>query len=447
MMDKALFIFRRDLRLDDNTGLLFALESAKQVIPCFIFTPEQIKNNPYKSERCIQFMLESLEDLAGQLKKRNGKLYYFYGHPEKIVDSLATIDAVVVNRDYTPYSIKRDAGIEAVCKKRGIAFYSFDDVLLHPPEKTLKKDKKPYLIFTPYFRNASKLSVSKPASNRKTNYFTGKLAGEKGTSFLQEVLPKPVTGNALKGGREKALKILKKSYLHYAVDRDYPAKQATTQLSAYLKFGAVSPREAYQAFKGNRQLIRSLYWRDFFSSIGLFFPHVFEGAFYPKFNKIQWKRSPKDFKRWKEGTTGIPIVDAGMRELKQTGVMHNRVRMIAASFLIKDLHLNWQWGERHFAQSLIDYDPCINNGNWQWSAGTGCDAQPWFRIFNPWSQQKKFDPQCRYIKKWIPELKDYPPKEIHRWNELEESFCSYPLPTLEHSVEAQLSLKAYKSLT
>ena len=449
---RSLFLFRRDLRLEDNTGLIFALQSSEVVIPAFIFTPEQIENNSFRSDHCLKFMIESLEDLENQLKKKGGKLFFFKGNPEDIVNSCMrqlNVDALIVNRDYTPYSKQRDKKLENACKVGGIPFYSIDDALLHPPEETLKKDGKPYSIFTPYFRNASKLSVLPPVQNRGTNYFHGTI------TFAEDkkIFPKQTVTNELIGGRSEALKILKKldSFGKYGTQRDFPAEECSTHISPYLKFTVLSPREFYAAIcliSPHHELIRSLYWRDFFTSIAFFFPHVFKGAFHPKFDKLKWPLNKKAYQRWCEGSTGFPIVDAGMREMNETGFMHNRVRMITASFLIKDLHIDWRAGEKYFAQTLIDYDPAVNNGNWQWVASTGCDAQPYFRIFNPWTQQKKFDPECVYIKKWVPELRNFPPKAIHAWYEekYHEGCRTYPAPMTNHEQAAKEAISAYRSI-
>lgn len=417
---KSLFIFRRDLRLEDNTGLIFALKSSEVVIPAFIFTPEQIDENPFRSDHCLKFMIDSLKDLEHQLKEKGAKLFLFKGHPEEVVRECIQklhIDALIVNRDYTPYSIQRDKKLAQVCQKAGIPFQSFDDALLHPPEETTKKDGKPYTVFTPYFHNASKLEVLPPAQNRFSNYFHGQIPFAKGS------YPKVTVENAMIGGRSEALK-------------------NPSHLSPYLKFTLCSPREVYAAIRHDTEKLRSLYWRDFFTGIAFFFPHVFKSAFRPKFDALQWSDDKQAFKRWCEGSTGFPIVDAAMREMNQTGFMPNRFRMITASFLVKDLHINWQWGEKYFAQTLIDYDPAVNNGNWQWAASTGCDAQPYFRIFNPWSQQKKFDPDCTYIKTWIPELREYPPKAIHAWTGSKD----YPAPMVDHAEAAKESLTSYRGL-
>jgi deoxyribodipyrimidine photo-lyase len=455
--EKSLFIFRRDLRLEDNTGLNFALTHSEKVIPAFIFTPEQIKDNPYRSNHCLQFMIESLEDLASALKKKGGTLYLFEGTPDKILGECIKklkINALIINKDYTPYSLSRDKKLSALCKSQKIAFHAFDDALLHPPEETVKKDGAPYTIFTPYFRNASKLEVPPPVYNRKTNYFHGSIPFAKPHAIFEKILPRSERNpnNALTGGRTEALKILRTldKLDNYGTLRDFPAKNISTHLSAYLKFTICSPREVYAAIcerlSPHHDLIRSLYWRDFFTAIALFFPHVFQGAFHKKFDRLQWSYSKTLFQKWCQGATGFPIVDAGMREMNATGLMHNRVRMIAASLLVKDLHIDWRWGEKYFAQTLIDYDPAVNNGNWQWVASTGCDAQPYFRIFNPWNQQKKFDPDCAYIKHWIPELKKVPPKAIHAWEDEKYHSLSpdYPAPIVDHEIEAKKALSEYR---
>lgn len=452
-MKKALFLFRRDLRLQDNTGLLYALENAEEVVLGFVFTPQQIQKNPFRSDRCLQFMIESLEDLEDEIHKKKGKLYLFFGKPEQIVAQCIQkvgVDAIVVNKDYTPYSILRDQKIASACKKLGASFHAFDDALLHPLEETLKSDGTPYTVFTPFYRNARKLKVPLPVKNLHTNYYSRPIAFAKDRSLYKKILPKRF--DQQRGGRNEGLKILKnlKQFAHYSTLRDVPAKEGTTHLSAHFKFTTCSPREVYHAaaekFGAGSDLVRSLYWRDFFTAIAFYFPKIFKGAFREKFNKILWSKDVKNFQRWCEGNTGFPIVDAGMREMNRTGFMHNRVRMIVASFLVKDLHIDWRWGEKYFAQTLIDYDPAVNNGNWQWVASTGCDAQPYFRIFNPWTQGAKFDPDCLYIKHWVPELASLPPKIIHAWHkEQNHALCSsYPPPIVDHAVEAPLALKWYK---
>jgi deoxyribodipyrimidine photo-lyase len=448
---RALFIFRRDLRLADNNGLIFAKKMAKEVIPAFIFTPEQIEKNPYRSDHCLRFMHDCLEELDEELRSHHSQLFFFHGEPHEVVERIIAelkVEAVVVNRDYTPYSRKRDEKIAAVCQKMGVHFSMHDDALLHPPEKTLKANGEPYTIFTPFWRNAQKFKVDAPHVCHATNYYRGKIPFATSGQLNQEKsLSQP-------GGRSEALKILKKieNFTDYAAVRDYPAQEKTTHLSAHLKFTTCSPREIYQAFctklTPHHELVRALYWRDFFTSIAFFFPHVFKGAFHQEYDNLPWSEDKSAFKRWCQGQSGFPLVDAGLREMNQTGFMHNRVRMVVASFLTKDLHLNWRWGEKYFAQTLVDYDPAVNNGNWQWAASTGCDAQPYFRIFNPWNQQKKFDPDCLYIKRYLPELEALPPEVIHNWHlEKHWPLCpAYPPPMVSHAEEAAIALSSYRKL-
>lgn len=450
---KSLFIFRRDLRCDDNTALIHALECSLEVIPCFIFDPRQTENHSYKSEPAFVFMLQSLEDLQSQLVKREGRLFLFEGAAEEVVGRLIAdeeIEAVYVNEDYTPFSVKRDLSIKKVCAARSIDFHSSADALLNEPRSVSKEGGGVYTIFTPFFRKSSLIEVKEPVVNKYKNFFTGKFRLE--IPGLIENGSRLVTPS-VKGGRSEAQKILKnlEMFTDYERRRDIPADAATTSLSAHHKFGTCSIRESYHAVRkqlGLRHtLIRELYWRDFFTHIAYHFPHVFGHSFYEEYDVIVWSTDKQKFKRWCEGTTGFPIVDAGMRELNTTGFMHNRVRMITASFLVKDLHIDWRLGEKYFAQKLVDYDPCVNNGNWQWVASTGCDHQPYFRVFNPWLQQKRFDDDCRYIKKWIPELKNAPTGLIHSWSAGADLFGGeYPSPMVDHSAESQKAKEMFKSV-
>lgn len=453
LYSKSLFLFRRDLRLEDNTGLTFARTFSETVIPAFIFTPEQIERNPYRGDSCLQFMIESLEDLEESLREKKGHLYLFFGNPDEVVEECIRrnkIDAVVVNREYTPYGIHRDQKIEAVCKSLGVSFHSFDDVLLHPPERIVKENGKPYTVFSSFFQTANMIDVSKPTQMRKGKFFCEKIALAHNRRLFMRILPE--RRSQAKGGRSSAIRLLRAlGHLStYSSEKDFPALESTTHLSPHLKFTTCSPREVYasivRTLGKSSDLIRSLYWRDFFTSIGYFFPRVFGSSFYEKFDQFPWNYDKENFQRWCDGTTGFPIVDAGMRQLRETGELHNRVRMITASFLIKDLHIDWRWGERYFARSLLDYDPAVNNGNWQWIASTGCDAQPYFRIFNPWIQQRKYDPDCVYIKRWIPELKRLSSEAIHTWQieESRSSYFRYPAPMLSHRVESQKTLILYK---
>lgn len=450
---KALFVFRRDLRLQDNTALLAALEDSQNVIPVFIFDPRQVTDNAYRSEHCIEFMVTSLRSLDAELREKNSRLFFFYGLPHEILPKLIRsekCEAVFFNKDYTPFSVQRDLNIEHACQKAGAKVYSFDDALLHPPDSVTKKEGGIYTVYTPYAKRAALVPIPEPRKNKFENYFSGSLKGTD-TAVLEKLSQLRNDQLAVQGGRTEALKILRniKSFKSYDDTRNIPALDATTHLSSHLKFGTISAREVYAAVKAafgsGHALIRELMWRDFFVQVGYHHPDVLGRAFQHKYENIAWRNDKKLFTAWCEGKTGFPIVDAGMRELNVTGYMHNRVRMITASFLVKDLHVDWQWGEKYFAQKLIDYDPLINNGNWQWAASTGCDAQPYFRIFNPWLQQKRFDPQCLYVKKWVTELKDLSPAQIHGL-EADHLFrpVDYPSPVVEHKKASAEAIRLFR---
>lgn len=449
----SLFIFRRDLRLDDNTALIAALKNSQQVLVCFIFDPLQINRHEYFSNPGFQFLLNSLTELHESIAKRGGNLYLFYEKPEKIISELIKhhpIEAIFINRDYTPFSRSRDDKIAEISAKKAIEFYEFDDAMLQPPESILKGDGEPYVIFTPYYKNAKNLPVRLPKTNPQNNFYNTPI-----TMSLEKIDSQwyPNLQNLrLQGGRNEGLSLLEniENLKNYSENRNYPALDATSHLSAHIKFGTISMREAYYAicaqFEPECTLITELYWHDFFTQIAWHFPHVFEGAFRKHYNKLAWNYQKSDFEKWCSGQTGFPIVDAGMRELNATGYMHNRVRMITASFLVKDLFIDWRWGEQYFAKKLLDYDPAVNNGNWQWAASTGCDAQPYFRIFNPWLQQQRFDPECEYIKKWLPELAELSAKDIHS---LAKSSLfrpkNYPATIIDHKHATEKTKAAFKS--
>jgi deoxyribodipyrimidine photo-lyase len=449
---KSLFIFRRDLRLEDNTALIACNTLSETIVPIFIYDPRQItaKNN-YASANAIQCMRESLEDLNTQLNTHNARLYELYGEAHLVIEDLIKkngIDAVFFNKDYTPFSRTRDARIEKICKKYTRAHHAYDDALLNSPSTVMTKKGTPYTIFTPYARTSSTIHIQTPQQLRQPHFFTGTL-----TSVYTKKLSLPHIHNqniAVPGGTHAAKSILKKisKYAHYERDRNIPAHEATTKLSAHNKFGTISIRTVYQHIQktlgSHHPLIAQLYWRDFFTQLAYHYPHVFGAPFRTKYHTISWKNNRTWFNAWCTGTTGFPIVDAGMRELNTTGFMHNRVRMITASFLIKDLHIDWRWGEKYFAQQLVDYDPAVNNGNWQWVASTGADAQPYFRIFNPWLQQKKYDTDCTYIKKWIPELRELTPRDIHAWYKTHNiATTTYPKPIIDHAKQVAITKKIY----
>jgi deoxyribodipyrimidine photo-lyase len=435
----SLFIFRRDLRIHDNTALNTALGCSNQVIAGFILDDRQIKPHKYQSKPALSFMLESLADLEAQLQAVGTNLSLFEGLPTEIITQLHkqhTIQAVFINRDYTPFSRLRDYEMAQQCQALNIAFHVLPDALLTEPEQAVKSDGSPYKVFTAFYNNARQLPVPVPQDLKQHNFLD--LPSTVNLKAFSDAFTLPTM--SIQAGRTGALSLLDNisRCADYTDTRDFPALDSTSHLSAHLKFGTVSVREVFYGIVAElgqeHLLIRQLYWRDFFTHIAFHFPKVFGASFTDKYNALVWDNDRLKFSAWSEGKTGFPIVDAGMRELNATGFMHNRVRMIVASFLVKDLHISWRWGERYFAQHLMDYDPCVNNGNWQWAASTGVDAQPYFRIFNPWLQQQKFDPDCEYIYRWIPELKSIPVKTVHQWD---KKHCEdvYLPPIIDHSLE------------
>lgn len=450
----SLVIFRRDLRAEDNAALIKASESSERVLPCFIADDRQITDaNAYRSVFGQRFLVESLADLDEDIREKKGRLYLFRGEAEDVVGSLLDalpIDAVYVNRDYTPFSVKRDAALADACEKRGRTFVARADALLHEPEDVFKDDGKPYTVFTPFWRKAAAIPVPAPKKLPKTSFYTDAVDLE-WTDGIDSLSPALPGEPAVRGGRAAGLAILNgiKAFRGYEVTRDAPILP-TTHLSAHLKFGTVSVREAFHAvalsFGESHPLLRQFYWRDFFTHVAFHFPAVFGHAFQKKYDAVPWDYDGEKMKAFAESRTGFPIVDAAMRELTTTGFMHNRARMVVASFFTKDLHLDWREGEKLFANYLVDYDPCVNNGNWQWAASTGCDAQPYFRIFNPWLQQEKFDPDAAYVKKWLPELADLEPKAIHAWHKRRDGFTDYPAPMLDHAVESAKAKAAFAAV-
>ena len=442
-----LFIFRRDLRLEDNKGLLRALKTGQDIIPIFIFDTKQ-RSHDYFSYNSFEFMINSLKELDSELKAKGSKLYLFDGIPQEIVLRIIkefNIKKVFVNEDYTPFSKKRDVYLKKICEDQKCDFVSCFDLLLQRPGSVLKDNGEPYTVFTPFYNKALEFDVLTPEKNEFKNYFKEDISFS--ISF-DDVLDFESNPNlAVKGGRKEAFKLLEeaKNIHDYSKDRNFPNIKGTTMLSAHHKFGTLSIRESYWYIKqeiGSEALIRELYWRDFYTNIAYFFPEVFGNNFKRKYDVINWNENEELFKKWCEGKTGFPIVDAGMRELNKTGYMHNRVRMIVSSFLTKNLLIDWRKGEKYFASKLTDYDPCVNNGSWQWAASTGCDAQPYFRIFNPWSQGEKFDKDTKYIKKWVLELKELEPKIIHEIYKHEVE--GYPDPIIDYKESRSIALEEFK---
>ena len=424
----TLFIFHRSLRLNDNKGLLYALQNSKFVIPIFIFTPEQITTkNKFRSEKGIKFMMDSLEDLNNELKKYSSKLYIYYGKFNEVFENILNdkIEAIICNKDYTKYAVERSNTYEKIAKQNNIDFIEIEDYLLHNINTIKNIQNSYYSKFTPFYNNAINLEVEKPKINKYENYI--KKYSTQNTYTIKEIKELIKLDNKeliFEASREQALKQLNKikKQEDYGKTRNDLTKE-TTLLSPYIKFGLLSIREVYHKIKSlfekKHDLIKQLYWREFYYNISYNRQDIFEKvSFKVKFDNIKWNNNEKLFKLWKEGKTGYPIVDAGMRELNETGYMHNRTRLITSNFLVKHLFIDWRKGEQYYATKLIDYDPSVNNGNWQFSSSSGADSQPYFRMMNPITQGEKHDPECIYIKKWIKELENISCDDIHNWQEV-----------------------------
>ena len=427
----AIFWFRRDLRLEDNAGLYHALKSGFKVLPIFIFDRNILDKLKNKNDQRVEFIHKSLTNIQAQLLSIGTSLLIKYGCPTEIWENLISdfdITEVFTNHDYEKYAIERDAQIGELLNAKGIAFYTFKDQTIFEKNEVLSGAKTPYTVFTPYSRKwketLNEFYLKSYATEKFHHNFIitdpFKLPTLEELGFVETgiVFPK----------KELQEELIKK----YDEIRDIPSILGTSRLSVHLRFGTVSIRKlAKKAIILNEKWLNELIWRDFYMNILYHFPHINEGhAFRKEYDKIIWRNNEVEFKKWCEGKTGYPIVDAGMRELNTTGFMHNRVRMIVASFLIKHLLIDWRWGEAYFAEKLMDFDFSANNGGWQWASSSGCDAAPYFRIFNPTSQTQKFDPELKYIKKWIPELNSF----------------EYPRPIVDHAFARERVLKAYKDV-
>jgi deoxyribodipyrimidine photo-lyase len=457
MYENGLFIFRRDFRIVDNNGLNIINSKCKNVYTIFIFTPEQVGHgNKYKSNNAVQFMIESLDDLATQINNNGGKLYFFYGSNNKIVSECIetfNINFVCFNKDYTPYALERDQDIIEICMKKKLEYELTNDYYLHEPGTILSGSGTPYKKFTPYYHASLKKEFQIPIKPHKIKFKKSGFHLSNAIS-LTDAFSKFTKENKnilVHGGRPNAIKVLKtalKTQKHYSTTHDEVDKP-TTQLSAYIKFGCISIREMYKAFKTNHAIIRQLIWRDFYMNILYAYPYVLGKPMKPSYSKIRWHKNSKWFDSWTKGETGFPIVDAGMRQINTTGFMHNRARLIVASFLTKTLLIDWREGEKYFATKLTDYDPASNNGNWQWISSSGADSQPYFRIFNPWTQNADVDPDCNYVKKWLPELKDVPTKDILNWDTEWEKYkkdIKYPKPICNYEEQKEKALAMFRAI-
>jgi len=421
----TLFWFRRDLRLEDNTGLFNALQSGFPVIPLFIFDDEILDNLPKEDAR-VNFIYDSLEKINTELKANGSSILIKKGKTFEVWQSLIEefdIQNVFFNKDYEPYAIKRDLAIAELLQQNNIESFSFKDHVIFEEKEITKADGLPYTIYTPYKNKwLEKYHLSGQAPEYDTKSLLSNFAK---TQFTFPELSKI-------GFERSTIKVLPHNLTqigNYKEIRDFPALDGTSYLSPHLRFGTVSIRKLVNwANRKNQTFLSELIWREFFIQILFSFPKCVNHNFKPAYDGIQWRNNEDDFKRWCSGTTGYPMVDAGMRQLNETGYMHNRVRMVVASFLCKHLLINWQWGEAYFAEKLLDFELASNVGNWQWAAGTGCDAAPYFRVFNPEIQLKKFDEKGIYIRKWIPEFD-----------------LGYNEPMVEHAFARDRAIATYKA--
>jgi len=423
----SIFWFRRDLRINDNTALLHALDSNFSVLPIFIFDPHILNLLEEKKDARVEFILQELHKIKKSLEENGTTLEIFHDSPASIFKKLQKeydIKAVFANRDYEPYAIDRDDGISKLLAEKDIKLRLFKDQVIFEGHEVLTQDEKPYKVFTPFKKTWLDKLHSESFAISDISDFNQFYQQDPAPEVSLEDIGFQASGISFPE-KDPNIDIIKR----YDEDRNFPAKKGTTRLGIHLRFGTVSIRELVRlAMKQNDVWLNELIWREFYSAILQHFPYVAERSFRKKYEQVPWVNDEKQFTLWCQGKTGFPIVDAGMRELNITGYMHNRVRMITASFLTKHLLIDWRWGEAYFASKLLDYELASNNGGWQWAAGTGTDAQPYFRVFNPESQTKKFDPHMKYIKKWIPEL-DTP---------------EYPKPMVDHKFARNRAIETYK---
>jgi len=425
----SVFWFRRDLRIDDNAGLYHALKGENPVLPVFIFDREILDQLGDKDDARVTFIHQTITELGEELHKYGSSVLVLHGRVEGAWQSLLkqyNIAAVYTNHDYEPYAKERDEAIASLLKAHDIPFNTYKDQVIFEKDEVIKDDGKPYTVYTPYNRKWYQ---------KLTPFYLKAYPNKKYVKNLvkTDIFPLP---DLMQIGFEKSnLDFPAINYKElipaYSETRDFPATKGTTHIGLHLRFGTVSIRELARTANtfNEKTWLNELIWREFYMMILYHFPRTADQAFRPEYDNIKWVNNESQFAAWCRGETGFPLVDAGMRELNATGYMHNRVRMVVASFLSKDLLIDWRWGERYFARKLLDYEMASNVGGWQWSAGGGTDAAPYFRIFNPDSQVKKFDPDLKYIKKWVPEYAD---------------FSKYPQPIIDHAFARDRCLKVFK---
>ncbi|MEM7110144.1 MAG: deoxyribodipyrimidine photo-lyase [Bacteroidota bacterium] len=423
-----IFWFRRDLRLDDNKGFYEALSGDLPVLSIFIFDRHILDKLEDKEDARLNFIHTELTNMHQELREKGSGLASFYGYPEEIwikIFAQYNVHSVFVNNDYEPYAKERDQKIKHLCESRKIEFRGFKDHVIFEPDEILKDDGTPYKVFTPFSKRwRERLTEDHLASVPSALYFSNFHPSDG-----EDIIPLEKMGFKASTIEIPASTVTEKTIEQYGDLRNFPAKNGTSRIGVHLRFGTVSIRKLAQQSKDQSfAYLNELIWREFYQMILWHFPHVVDRNFNKKYDVVEWRTDEEEFNRWCEGKTGYPIVDAGMRELNATGYMHNRVRMIVASFLTKHLFHDWRLGEAYFAKKLLDFELASNNGGWQWAAGTGTDAQPYFRIFNPESQTKKFDPDLKYIRKWVPEFQE----------------LDYPKPIIEHKKARERCLDRFK---
>lgn len=432
-LEVGLYWFRRDLRLDDNAGLYHALRGTRPVLGLFIFDTDILDDLPDRRDARVEFIHQTVDALRTDLQQLGSSLLVRVGKPEKVFEEILTeykITSVFTNRDYEPYAADRDAGVQSLLQRRGIAFETFKDQVVFEFDEVLKSDGKPYTVFTPYSRRW----LDKLDERGRPSFYLKSYPTRKYFSNFLKINPLPYPSLPDLGFEPAGIPIpppdvADTTLRRYGELRDIPGVNGTSRLGLHFRFGTISIREkARQARKLSDVFLRELIWRDFYSMLLAHFPQLAGEPYRAAFRHFPWRDAPADFERWKAGRTGYPLVDAGMRELAATGYMHNRVRMVTASFLIKHLLINWQEGEAYFAEKLLDYELATNNGSWQWVAGCGADAAPPFRVFNPTEQLRKFDPKLVYVKKWVPEY----------------GTPGYPAPMVEHEFARDRFLETWR---
>lgn len=472
---RVLFWFRRDLRLSDNAGLYHALRSAKQVFCVFIFDRDILDALPSCTDRRVEFIWESITELKTELQRHGGDLIVRHGHADRIIPALAQelgVDAVFANEDYEPMAIDRDARVNLALDKEGIAFCTFKDTVIFAKDEVFTQTGQPFSVFTAYKKAWLKklddfylqpYSVEKHLSRLAPATLPPGLPTLEELGFARTNLPMLGIPTGISGAQILFADFLSRM-AQYQTARDFPARKGVSYLSVHNRFGTISIRQlaatAYAetllgANPGAETWLSELIWRDFYFQILYHAPYAAHSAFRREYNAIFWPNDKALFQAWCEARTGYPLIDAAMRQLNQTGYMHNRLRMVAASFLVKDLLVDWRWGEKYFADHLNDFDLAANNGGWQWAASTGCDAQPYFRIFNPITQSERFDPNGKFIRRYLPELANVPDKFIHAPWTLPAGDqralgvvigADYPAPLVDHAVQRERALALYKSV-